>query len=103
LGDEVAQRIIFQGRAGENTTVSFHGHVAPSEAHQVEKWVSTKLINHALMTHVQIPFEYLKSTIRVGKGNVRSNHLMPLVQVLYVCAMLGKRHQITNPKAHHSK
>jgi hypothetical protein len=73
------QRIIFRGRARENTMVSFRGRVAPSKVHQGEKRVSVKPLNHAPMSHVQMPFEYDKSTIHVGKGDDRSNHLTPLV------------------------
>jgi hypothetical protein len=77
--------------------------VALSEAHRGEKRVSMKPLNHAPMSCVLMPFEYVKSRICVGKGDGRSNHLMPLVQVLYVCAVPGKHRQITNSKAHHSK
>jgi hypothetical protein len=91
-------------RAGRgNTMVSKCGHVTLPKVYRGEKRVSVKPLNHAPMSRVLMPFEYVKSTICVGKGDGRSNHLMPLVQVLYVHVMPGKHRQITNSKAHHSK
>jgi hypothetical protein len=85
--------------------VSTHGHMSPLEAYRGEKWVSVKPLNHALMSRVLMSFEYVKSKNHVwkGKGDDRSNHLTPLIQVLCIRVMPGEHHQITNLKAHHSK
>jgi hypothetical protein len=104
-GQELARRLSTRDRVRENTMVSTHGHMSPPEAYRGEKRVTVKPLNHASMSRVLIPFEYVKSKNCVwkGKGDNRSNHLMPLVQILCVHAMLGERRQITNSKAHHSK
>jgi hypothetical protein len=70
-------RLSARERAGENTTVSTHRHMAPPEAYRGEKWVSMKPLNHALMSCVLISLNMSNLKVTCGERKVtavKSSH-----------------------------